>query len=125
MITWSENDHTVCVADLSFKDGEPKASNKRIVDKRKKLHLYHPAFSPDGKYVTYSVGPGGRMKVNGPGTHAHVAEMVGVRGQWNLFLRRATGDGPIIQLTTDQDMSNEESEWIRSPQAATPTRGER
>lgn len=111
-ITWSPNDHTVQVADIDFSGPKPIVSNPRIVDRRKKLHLYHPDFSPDGKYITYSVGPGGRMPVNGAGTHHDVAEMVGVRGRWNLHLRKSTGIGPIIRITDDDTMSNEESEWI-------------
>jgi Tol biopolymer transport system component len=117
-VTWSENDHTVCVADISFAGDEPVVTNKHVVDHREKLHLYHPDFSPDGKYVTYSVGPGGRVPVNGPGTHTQVAEMVAVRGKWNLCLRRASGEGPVIQMTDDETMSNEESEWITPASSA-------
>ena len=71
------------------------------------------AVSPDGKYITYSSGPGGRCKINGPGTFLSIAEIIGVRGKWNLFLRKADGKGPIIQLTQDEEASNKESEWIR------------
>ena len=112
-VTWSSNDHTISVADLDLKSSKPKVSNITVVDHRKKLHLYHPDFSPDGKYITYSVGPGGRVRKNGPGTHTQVAEMVGVRGKWNICLRRADGKGPIVQLTDDEDLSSKESEWIR------------
>jgi Tol biopolymer transport system component len=113
-VTWSSNDHTVNVADIDFSGDQPRTKNTRIIDQRKKLHLYHPDFSPDGKYVTYSVGPGGRVPASGPGTHTQVAEMIGVRGQWNLFLRRSDGRGPVVQLTEDASMSNEESEWLPS-----------
>ena len=112
-VTWSSNDHTISVADLDLEGAVPKVANIAVVDRRKKLHLYHPDFSPDGKYVTYSVGPGGRVRKNGPGTHTQVAEMVGVRGKWTICLRRISGQGPIIQLTDDQNLSNKESDWIR------------
>jgi len=89
-----------------------------VIHQEKKLHLYHPDFSPDGKYVSFSVGPGGRVRADGPGTHTQVAEMVGVRGKWNLFVKRVDGSGPAMQVTHDEDMSNKESEWIRGPSAA-------
>lgn len=111
-VTWSLDDHTIDVADLDFSGPQPKVENVRTLDKRKEPHLYHPDFSPDGKYITYSLGPGGRMPENGPGTHVEVAEMVGVRGKWNLYLRKADCTGPIVQLTSDESMSNKESEWL-------------
>jgi len=113
-LTWSSNDHTISVADVDLSSSVPNVSNVRVLDQREKLHLYHPDFSPDGKYITYSVGPGGRMQANGPGTHGEVAETVGVRGKWNLFVNRVDGKGPPIQLTHDENMSNKEPEWLRS-----------
>ena len=56
------------LAEVDFNGPEPKLSDIRILDKREKAHLYHPDFSPDGLYVTYSVGPGGRTAASGPGT---------------------------------------------------------
>lgn len=111
-LTWSSDDHTVNVADIDLSGDVPKVSNIRVLHREKVLHLYHPDFSPDGGYITYSVGPGGRIQANGPGTHTEVAEMVGVRGPWNLWLKRASGEGPALQLTTDDTMSNKESEWL-------------
>ena len=112
-ITWSRNDHTICVADIMLRSNAASVSNVVVVHQEKNLHLYHPDFSPDGRYVSFSVGPGGRVRRNGPGTHTQVAEMVGVRGKWDLFVKRADGSGPAVQLTHDAGMSNKESEWIR------------
>ena len=112
-ITWSRDDHTICVADLDLTSSTPVVSNVKVIDHRKKAHLYHPDFSPDGKYVTYSIGPGGRVLANGPGTHTQVAEMIGVRGKWDVYLRRTSGEGPVIRLTDDESLSNKEPEWIR------------
>ncbi len=111
-VTWSSNDHTIRVADLDLASDVPRISNQKTIDQHKKLHLYHPDFSPDGKFITYSVGPGGRVAANGPGTHTQVAEMVGVRGPWNIFVMRANGEGTPVQLTTDESLSNKESEWL-------------
>ncbi|MFV2069918.1 MAG: hypothetical protein ACC645_23375, partial [Pirellulales bacterium] len=112
-ITWSRDDHTICVADVAITSREARVSKVRILDRHPKRHLYHPDFSPDGEFVSYSIGPGGRVRANGPGTHTQVAEMVGVRGLWNLYVKPATGEGPRIQLTFDDTLSNKESEWIR------------
>jgi len=113
-ITWSSNDHTIRVADVDLESEVPKVSNQKTIDKRKRLHLYHPDFSPDGKYITYSVGPGGRVRASGPGTHTHVAEMVGVRGSWNIFLKRSDGQGEPLQLTKNAKLSNKESDWLKA-----------
>jgi hypothetical protein len=112
MVTWSQDDRTVCVADIDFSTAEPTVSNNRILDRRPKLHLYHPDFSPDGKYVIYSVGPGGRVPADGPGTHTDLAEMVGVRGIWNLYLRSVDDNSPGVQLTTGESGTNKEPEWL-------------
>jgi Tol biopolymer transport system component len=111
-ITWSMDDRTVCVADINFSSTEPEVTNRRNLDRRPKLHLYHPDFSPEGKYVVYSVGPGGRMPANGPGTHTDLAEMVGVRGNWNLYLKQVDGDSPGVLLTTGKAGTNKEPEWL-------------
>lgn len=110
-VTWSADDHTIRVADVDLEGSVPTISNQKTIDHREQ-HLYHPDFSPDGKYITYSVGPGGRVAANGPGTHTQVAEMVGVRGKWNIFIRRSNGEGAPLQLTTDENLANKESEWI-------------
>lgn len=118
-ITWSRDDHTICAADVTISQGGAEVSNTVVVAHDDKLHLYHPDFSPDGKYITYSMGPGGRVRANGPGTHTQVAEMVGVRGDWNLYVKRASGEGEALRLTEDSSLSSKESEWIRTP-ALTP-----
>ncbi len=111
-MTWSPGDHQINVAVLDFSGECPRLRHIRPLVKDPVLHLYHPDYSPDGKYITYSVGPGGRMPRKGPGTHVQVAEMVGVAGPWNLFLKRNDGEGPSIQLTHDAALSSKESEWL-------------
>ncbi len=112
-VTWSKDDHTVCAADVELTAGGAKVSNVTVVDHHDKQHLYHPDFSPDGKYITYSLGPGGRVRANGPGTHTQVAEMVGVRGPWDIYVKLVSGEGERLRLTNDPALSNKESEWIR------------
>ena len=112
-ITWSRDDHTICVGDLKLTEESGGVSNVRVVEHREDAHLYHPDFSPDGQFIAFSVGPGGRVLANGPGTHTQVAEMVGVRGKWNLFAKPTHGKGEPVQLTLDDSLSNKEPEWIR------------
>jgi len=119
-ITWSSDDHTINSADLDLSSDPPKASNIRVVEKQTELHTYHPDFSPDGKYITFSIGPGGRIQAAGPGTHADIAEAVGVAGHWDLYLKRSDGLGPAIALTHDASLCNKESEWIPAPKENTP-----
>ncbi len=111
-ITWSRDDFTICVADVDFSSPDLKVSRVRRLDKRGKLHLYHPDFSPDGMYIVYSAGPGGRTAANGPGTHTEVAEMVGVRGDWQLYLQRANCEGPAVRLTAGESVTNKEPDWL-------------
>ncbi len=110
-IAWSGNDHTINIAEVRYDEGSIALENVRVLYQREHDHLYHPDISPDGKYVVFSVGPGGRVAANGPGTHTQVAEMVGVRGQWRLFLKRFNGEGPVLQLTDGDEPTSKEAEW--------------
>ncbi|MBJ42768.1 MAG: hypothetical protein CMJ80_05720 [Planctomycetaceae bacterium] len=116
-ITWSRDDHTICVADISYPDEGPIVSHIRTIYQHPTLHLYHPDFSPDGQSVTFSMGPGGRVAADGPGTHTEVAEMVGVKGLWDIYLQsiNATTTTSPRQLTHRPHTSNKESEWILTP----------
>jgi len=113
-ITWSSDDHTIRAAEIELTDKGPKLKNDHVVYKHATLHLYHPDYSPDGQLITFSSGPGGRVPASGPGTHAQVAEMVGVRGPWDLFVVPFAGGVEPLQLTNDASLSNKESEWIRT-----------
>lgn len=113
-LTWSGDDHTVNVGEVKFVGDTVQIVNQQALHQEKELHTYHPDFSPDGKYVVFSMGPGGRVLRNGPGTHSHVAEMIGVRGKWHLFCKKlGTSDKPI-QLTFGDDSTSKEAEWLRS-----------
>ncbi len=114
-ITWSPDDHTIGVASVDFGGERPRVSDVRKLAEDATLHYYHPDFSPCGRYITWSIGPGGRQRAAGPGTHTQVAEMIGVVGPWDIYVKRADGTGPALQLTTDAALSNKESEWLPVP----------
>lgn len=110
-LTWSSDDHTIKVADIAFGSDGPKLTNKRVLYHHETQHLYHPDLSPDSKSVTFSMGPGGRMPANGPGTQTEVAEMTGVRGDWDIFIKAVDSDAEPTRLTDAPQISNKESEW--------------
>ena len=109
-LCWGKDDHTIAVADIRFDGKQPRVSAARdlIVSRE---HVYHSDWSPDGRYVTVSRGPGGRRAPDGQGTHAGLAEFVGVRAQWDLAVIRVDGGRGWAPLTTD-GASNKESEWL-------------
>lgn len=114
-ITWSRDDHTVCVADVAWSEAGPRLSEERVLFHHETQHLYHPDFSPDGQFVSFSMGPGGRVPAAGPGTHTEVAEMVGVCGVWDVYVKPVDRDVAPKRLTHDEKLSNKESEWICTP----------
>ena len=114
-LTWSIDDHTIGLADVEWTDDGPRVENVRQHHHHPTLHLYHPDFSPDGKQITFSMGPGGRMPLAGPGTQRDVAEMVGVKGPWDIYRKSIGGDETLVRLTNDPSRSQKESEWIVAP----------
>ena len=97
-IAWGKTDNIIAVADIDFDTDVPHVSNVHdvVVDD---LHVYHVDWSPDGKYLCYSRGPGGRVMENGPGTNQGIAELVGVRGLWDLCVTPMDGHGQFVTLT--------------------------
>jgi Tol biopolymer transport system component len=114
-LTWSADDHTVSLADIDTTEAGPRLRNVRTLHHEREMHLYHPDFSPDGRYVSFSLGPGGRCPAAGPGTHTDVAEMVGVRGPWDIYVQAVDDPHPPVRITHAPELSNKESEWIAMP----------
>ncbi len=110
-ITWGKSDTEICTGDIDLNSAAPAIINIATPIASPDLHTYHADWSPDGKYIAYSLGPGGKVQANGPGTNRGIAELVGVRAQWDIWIASATGDFPPIPLTTD-GMSNKEPDWI-------------
>ncbi|MCA9212679.1 MAG: PD40 domain-containing protein, partial [Planctomycetales bacterium] len=110
-LTWSGDDHTINVAEVDYTGDGPTLANVRPLYKHEKMHLYHPDLSPDAQFITFSLGPGGRVPANGPGTQTEVAEMTGVRGMWDIYIRKIDSDEEPKRLTNDPELSNKESEW--------------
>ncbi len=109
-IAWGLDDHTIAVGTLELSATPPRVVDRRHLV-RDKLHVYHADWSPDGRYIAFSRGPGGRQKVNGPGTHRGIAELVGVRAKWDICAIQVDGGKGWASLTTT-GASNKESEWL-------------
>jgi Tol biopolymer transport system component len=109
-IVWGKDDHTIGIADIDLESSRPKITNIRNLVRDEK-HLYHSDWSPDGKYVAFSRGPGGRQPARGPGTNRGIAEIVSVRAEWDLCVIPALEKSPWLQLTSD-GKSNKEPDWI-------------
>ncbi len=109
-IAWGLTDYIISVADIDLESDDPKVSNKRnvIVDDK---HVYHTEWSPDGNYLCYSRGPGGRTAADGPGTNMGIAELVGVRGRWDLCITPVTGER-IYTVLTPSEGTFKESDWF-------------
>ena len=119
LIAWSITDNLINVAELDFLNGSPRIINSKPLVGQKPKHYYHPDISPDGKYLAYSVAPGGgRRSTAGPGTHVGVGELIGVKGHWSIHVVRISDKGKPqdieqLRLTNDPSMSPKEAEWIR------------
>lgn len=102
MLTWTETDWDVCIADIDLTSPTPRVSNvRKIINCGKEDEVYHVDFSPDGKYLAFAYGPKGSEAVGGkaPG--------------WNICI----GDlaGKWVQITTD-GKHNKEPDWVPTPQ---------
>lgn len=112
-LCWGWDDHTISVGDLDLEGPRPRVVNIRNVVKDEQ-HVYHSDWSPDGRFISFSHGPGGRVLPDGPGTNKGLAEFVGVRATWDLYVIDASGKGGRVRLTRDGE-SNKESEWLTPP----------
>ncbi|MFH1921806.1 MAG: hypothetical protein ABIP48_18225 [Planctomycetota bacterium] len=105
-VAWGASDWTMCVADLDFTGPEPKATNRRdVVTSEEPMMIYHMEWSPDGKYIAFSRGPG----VKRLGQHPAI---IGIRAEgWNLCVADAGATNRWIAITTDGHC-NKEPDWV-------------
>ncbi len=109
-IVWGRTDHIISIADIDFDAAIPKVSAiwDVVVDE---LHVYHVDWSPDGNYISYSRGPGGEIPESGPGTNRGIAELVGVKGIWDICVTPVDSDREYVDLTA-RKQTCKESEWF-------------
>lgn len=120
-IAWGEGDHDLTTAPLDTDSENPSVGpvEFRIKDSKKKI--YHIAWSPDGKFVSFSRGPDGEGDLTKTGTFQAACEIIGVYAKdWDLYAV-AVGTGvldlntasekDVVRLTSDGN-SNKEPCWI-------------
>ena len=126
-VAWGSSDHDLDTAPLDTDSADPKVGpwQVRIHDENNKI--YHIAWSPDARYVSFSRGPDGEGDLTKPGTFTAACEIIGVYAtNWNLFAVAAeqprgidlnkAGEADVVQLTTNGS-SNKEPCWFVSPPA--------
>jgi hypothetical protein len=99
-ILWNIDDQSLAVADVDFKARPPKLDNVRTLVYCEHDHkMYHGDWSPDGKYVAFSYGPGGSQ---------HVGEMA---RDWQICVADAAEENVYVQVTSNGE-SNKEPDWM-------------
>lgn len=125
-IVWGQDDHTIAFGIFDASGATPVVRDRRVVAHHDTDHIYHSDGSPDGRWVVFSRGPGGRMPADGPGTHRGLAEFVGVRAIWNLaVVSLDAGSDQTMTMITRGEITTKEPAWIRLPERAPAEGSER
>jgi Tol biopolymer transport system component len=126
-IAWGPEDHELATAPIDTDSDNPKVGKRELRVRDAKNKIYHIAFSPDGRYVSFSRGPDGEGDLTKTGTFQAACEIIGVYAtHWDLYAvpadhpqvidLNAPGEGNVVQLTHTGD-SNKEPFWFRSIQS--------
>jgi len=108
-ISWGKSDWALCAADIDLTGTKPILKNKRdVVTSKKPVKIYHSDWSPDGKYLVYSIGPTKKRL-------GLVREIVGIRAEgWNIAVADADRKNRTVVITGD-GKSNKEPDWFPLP----------
>jgi Tol biopolymer transport system component len=121
-VAWGASDNEIAVAPIDTDSDEPKVGEWRLHIKDAKNKIYHARWSPDSRFLSFSLGPDGEGDVSKPGTFEAACEIMGVYAPgWNIGvvsaeqtgtndLNQSTG-GDFLMLTTN-GLSNKESAWF-------------
>jgi Tol biopolymer transport system component len=126
-IAWGSEDHEVDTAPIDTDSDQPKVGPWQVRVHDDKYKVYHIAWSPDGKFVSFSRGPDGEGDLSKRGTFQAACEIIGVYAKnWDLFAVPAdkarkidlekAGDADVAKLT-ENGLSNKEPAWFK-PNAA-------
>jgi Tol biopolymer transport system component len=108
-IAWGYGDFALGAADLEFGAREVRAVHlRKIVESRVPQMTYHVDWSPDGRYVAFSLGP----PRPGKNLKGLFAQCPGIEAPgWNLCVADARGPNRWAALTVD-GKSNKEPDWV-------------
>ncbi len=131
-IAWGSGDHELDTAPLDTESDDPVPGPRELRIKDEKNKIYHIAWSPDSKFVSFSRGPDGEGDLTKAGTFQAACEIIGVYAkEWNLFAVSAekprvvdlgtAGDADVVQLTTN-GCSNKEPAWFSAAPPASNNR---
>ncbi|HEY3857352.1 MAG TPA: hypothetical protein VGO67_23450 [Verrucomicrobiae bacterium] len=123
-IGWGASDNEIATGTIDTDSDNPKMIDWHVRIKDAKNKIYHTRWSPDGKYIGFSMGPDGEGDLSKSGTYQGACEIMGVYAPgWNIAAVPAglstTND---LQQTTAADfymittngLSNKEPNWFRA-----------
>jgi hypothetical protein len=127
-LAWGAGDHEIAVAPINLEAESPAVGPWRMQIKEKTNETYHVDWSPDSRFLSFSLGPASKGDPTKPGTFLAACEVVGVYApDWNLCVVSAerSGDLDLTQATeadftmvTTNGCSNKESAWFRPARKA-------
>jgi TolB protein len=108
-LAWGHGDYAIGVADLDFSSVPPKALNvHNVVESKDPIETYHADWSPDGKFIAFSMGP----KHHGKNLKGLLPEFPGVEAPgWNTTICDVSKKNTYVQITTD-GKSCKEPDWV-------------
>jgi Tol biopolymer transport system component len=106
---WGFGDYRIGVADLDLAASPPVARNIRaLVTSQEPLMTYHMAWSPDGRYVAFSLGP----QRPGKSLKGLFAQCPGIEAPgWDTCIADTSKENRWVRITRD-GKSNKEPEWV-------------
>ncbi|MCK5269211.1 MAG: PD40 domain-containing protein [Sedimentisphaerales bacterium] len=117
-IVWCDLDWAIGIANIRIFNKRLNVVNYRQIveaEDHEGINVYHPDFSPDGKFVVFSrgpVGPDNPIDIVSPGCSLYHPATIGVKAdKWDICVVSSLG-GQWIRLTTD-GKSNKEPDWIK------------
>jgi Tol biopolymer transport system component len=108
-VAWGYGDYQIGVADLDLAASPPKATNLRsIVTSPEPLMTYHADWSPDGKYLAFSLGP----QRPGKSLKGLYAQCPGIEAPgWDTCVADPSRENRWVRITHD-GRSNKEPDWV-------------
>jgi len=123
-VAWGASDNELVAAPLDTDSDDPKVGEWRVHVRDAKDKIYHVAWSPDSRFLSFSFGPDGEGDLTKPGTFQAACEIMGVYAPgWNIGVVSAehAGTNDITQgiqadftMLTTNGLSNKQPVWFPS-----------